>query len=390
MLDFGAGAYPVFFDIDRDGLTDLLIGNYGYYDTSYYDQFMILHTEQTGKIAYLRNTGTAAHPAFTFMDRDFGGVSGLGLKGLVPAFGDLDGDNDADMLLGCEDGTIISYLNTANQGEPMNLVLSQLNFQGIDVGSFSTPQLFDLDHDDKADLIIGEKGGNLNYYRNTGTLQQPSFTLETDSLGKINVTDYSVSLDGYSVPCFYRDALERTHLLVGSEQGDIFYYTGIDGNLEGEFTKSDTLAGLIGLQEFEQDRGYRSAPALSDLNQDGHPELITGNFSGGLEYFAGSDFPPVSGFSENNLSVPCVTVFPVPSSGQINIIVPETGSWRIIGLKIISADGRVIFDDDYNNEIKITVDTTFMIKGLFIYQIKMIDKGNGRVYYYNSKAVKVF
>ena len=40
MIDVGAGAYPVFCDIDQDGLMDLLIGNYGYYDTSYYDQFM--------------------------------------------------------------------------------------------------------------------------------------------------------------------------------------------------------------------------------------------------------------------------------------------------------------------------------------------------------------
>jgi hypothetical protein len=92
MLDFGAGAYPVFYDIDGDGLTDLLVGNYGYYDTSYLDEYLILHTEQTGKIALLKNTGTLTQPAFTLTERDFAGVSALELKGVMPAFGDLDGD----------------------------------------------------------------------------------------------------------------------------------------------------------------------------------------------------------------------------------------------------------------------------------------------------------
>ncbi|MCK9399935.1 MAG: T9SS type A sorting domain-containing protein [Bacteroidales bacterium] len=380
MIDVGAGAYPVFWDIDQDGLTDLLIGNYGYYDTSYYDQFMTLHTEHTSQVAWLRNTGTTEQPAFTFMDRDFAGVSSLDLKGLAPAFGDLDGDNDVDMLLGCEDGTIIYYLNTASPGEPMSLALSQLNFQDIDVGAFSTPQLFDLDRDNLSDLIIGEKGGNINFYKNTGTMQNPGFTLVTDSLGKVNVIDYSISLDGFSVPFFYRDAQDQTHLLVGSEKGDVLYFTGIDGNLEGEFTLSDTLAGLIGLQEFKADRGYRSAPALFDLDQNGYPELIAGNFSGGLEYFAGSGFPPVSGLDEDSLSIPEVIIYPVPATDQINISVADPDTWRIIGVKIISADGRVVLSYNYDNEIKMIVNTNFFTKGLFICQIKLKDMHTGRIH----------
>jgi len=380
MIDVGAGAYPVFCDIDQDGLMDLLIGNYGYYDTSYYDQFMTLYTKHTSQVAWLRNTGTTEQPAFTFIDRDFAGVSSLDLKGLAPAFGDLDGDNDVDMLLGCEDGTIIHYLNTASPGEPMSLALSQLNFQNIDVGAFSTPQLFDLDRDNLIDLIIGEKGGNINFYKNTGTMQNPCFTLVTDSLGKVNVIDYSISLDGFSAPFFYRDAQDQTHLLVGSEKGDVLYFTGIDGNLEGEFTLSDTLAGLIGLQEFKAHRGYRSAPALFDLDQNGYPELIAGNFSGGLEYFAGSGFPPVSGLDENSLSIPEVIIYPVPATDQINISVADPDIWRIIGVKIISADGRVILSYNYDNEIKMIVNTNFFTKGLFICQVKLKDMHTGRIH----------
>jgi hypothetical protein len=200
MIDAGAGAYPVFHDFDGDGLPDLFIGNYGYYDTSYYDQYLTLYTEQTGMVGLLTNTGTAQSPSFNFIDRDFANLSALGMKGIMPAFGDLNGDGATDMITGCEDGTLFLFINKAAPGEPMDMVLSQANYQGIDVGFYSAPQLFDFDRDGLPDLIIGERGGNLNYYRNTGTLQDPVFTMVTDSLGKVNVTDYSVSLYGFSTP----------------------------------------------------------------------------------------------------------------------------------------------------------------------------------------------
>lgn len=388
MIDLGAGAYPVFYDIDQDGLMDLLIGNYGYYDTSYYDQFMYLHTKHTSKIAYLRNTGTTDHPAFTFVDRDFGVTSALILIGLVPAFGDLDGDNDIDMLLGCEDGTIISYINTSGPGVSVNFVLNQLNFQGIDVGAFSTPQLFDLDRDNLPDLIIGEKGGNINYYHNSGTLQSPAFTLLTDSLGKVNVTDYSVSLDGYSVPFFYRDGHDQTHLLVGSEQGDIYYYTGIDDNLGGSFAKSDTLAGLIGLQEFKADRGHRSAPALFDLDQNGNPELIAGNFSGGLEYFGKSGGSPVNQIVNLTLRNPIeVKIFPSPVRDYITILCDDCQSFQSADCYLYDFKGVEIlhFSGSLNKEIKLKVD--FFPRGVCLLKIIMKDKRENINYLSSFKVV---
>ncbi|GAJ22079.1 unnamed protein product, partial [marine sediment metagenome] len=64
--------------------------------------------------------------------------------------------------------------------------------------------------------------------------------LETDSLGKVNVTDYNISYSGYSVPCFFRDNQNKIKLLVGSEQGKIFYFKDIEDNLSGAFTESDS------------------------------------------------------------------------------------------------------------------------------------------------------
>ena len=55
-IDVGTGAMPVFIDLDKDGLKDLLIGN----------QFYTYNNgKQTGQLMYFRNTGTLSSPAFT-------------------------------------------------------------------------------------------------------------------------------------------------------------------------------------------------------------------------------------------------------------------------------------------------------------------------------------
>ena len=90
----------------------------------------------------------------------------------------------------------------------------------------------DLDRDGLLDLIIGERKGNLNYYRNTGTAAEPHFSFVTDSLGKVNVTNYNLSYDGFSTPFFFKNPLNQTLLLVGSEEGKIHNYNGIDNYLQ--------------------------------------------------------------------------------------------------------------------------------------------------------------
>lgn len=389
MIDIGDGAYPVFCDVDQDGLMDLLIGNYGYYDSSYYDQYMYLHTDQTSKIAYLRNSGTSSHPAYDFIDRDFAGTSSLNLIGLMPAFGDLDGDNDLDMLLGCEDGTLILYLNTAGPGVPMDLVLSQLNYQGIDVGAFSTPQLFDLDRDNLPDLIVGEKGGNLNYYHNTGTLQNPVFTLTTDSLGKVNVTDPSVSLDGYSVPYLYRDTKDKTHLLVGSEQGEIFYYPGINEfNVTGAYEPSDTLAGLIGIENLQADRGYRSAPALFDLDQDGHPELIAGNFSGGLEYFGINGGSPVSQIDNPYLQDKVeIKIFPSPAKDYITVSCDDCQANQSAEFSLYDSKGVMKLHLYGSPDEDLRINVSSLPAGIYLMKIIIFDKKRNVNELYTSRVV---
>jgi len=72
MLDFGSQANICIIDIDNDNLEDLIIGNYGYYQSSYYDDAMFLHSIYRSRIDLYKNTGTAINPVFQLWKKDIG------------------------------------------------------------------------------------------------------------------------------------------------------------------------------------------------------------------------------------------------------------------------------------------------------------------------------
>ncbi len=260
MIDVGSGAYPVIYDWDGDGLDDLFIGNYGYYEYSYYENY-VLYSEYYSRIAYYKNTGTNQAPVLQLWDDNFARLSSLHTTGLIPSFDDIDGDGNPDLLVGNSEGKII-YVRYNKSSDAFEII--DQNYLNIDVGEYSAPQLFDINMDGLNDLLIGEKGGNINYYQNFGSVSNPAFEYVTDSLGKINITDYSVSWDGYSIPSFFRDNDQNTGLVVGSEQGVIYYFTNIDNNLDGKFTESEQLNSLLDTSSVNFDRGMRTGAVICE------------------------------------------------------------------------------------------------------------------------------
>ncbi len=339
MIDVGSGAYPVIYDWDHDGKQDLFVGNYGTYQRSYYDHF-ILHSVYYSQIVWYKNVGTAGQPVFQPQDLDFGKLLQHKWIGLYPAFADLNGNGLTDMLAGNAKGNLIFVENKGNG----HFEIADTNYQNIKVKAFSAPVLFDLDKDGLPDLIIGQKAGNLTYYHNNGPKNNPHFSLVTDSLGKVNVTDYNLSYDGYSTPCFYRDASGYTRLVVGSEQGKLFYFSNIDGNLQGKFTESDSLGILLDTTGVSFDLGIRTAAAIADINDDGKPEMVDGNFSGGLEFFYASP-GKVTGLhtTEENRIKP-LTIMPNPVRKRVNFMLPLNE--KEVMVSIYSADGREIFSSE--------------------------------------------
>jgi len=356
MLDFGSGAYPTIYDWDGDGLKDIIVGNYGYYRYSYYDVAMFLHSVYRSRIDWYRNVGTVESPKFQLWQQNIGDLWKEDLTSISPAIGDIDGDGLPDILAGNSNGNLYFSKNLGDG----NFELVDDDYLEIDVEGYSYPQLFDLDKDGLMDLIIGEKKGKIHYYHNEGTEQNPEFVFVTDSLGKVNVTDYSLSYFGYSTPYFFRLSDGTTKLVVGSEQGLIHYFEDIDGNLDGEFTLSEKLAVLLDTSDISFDRGLRTAAALADFNSDDRMEMLVGNYAGGLEYFNGiAEVLP--GWEENTTNKSVIKIYPNPASEFVTVEV--LNGKEIHAIKLFSSQGSLIKELNYSRE-KHTKNTT----------IKMPDK----------------
>jgi hypothetical protein len=342
-IDVGRNSAPVFFDHNADGLLDIVIGNYSRTG---------LGGTSSASLALYANTGTQELPAFTLISGNYANVTAPGLFGLAPTFGDLDDDGDEDMILGNETGELHRFTNTAGAGNPAQFTLTHPVMHGIDVGSFSTPQLIDADRDGDLDLIVGERNGNLNYFWNMGSTALPVFNKDSVNAfwGSVDVTLLG-SLVGYSFPFLYDDTTTNGYaLLVGSDHGYLYRYTHIEGNLGGAFTEVDTMYYGI-------DPGERSTVSGGYLNGDGALELLVGNFRGGVEIFTRSF---ITGAGPRP-ALASYMIYPNPAQAWVSV----EGDTPITGITIVDLAGDVVMESGVSR-----VDITPLPDGLYFLAIR--------------------
>ena len=148
LADIGYNSRPVFMDLDGDGDLDLLSG------------------ELNGNFFYFENTGSSNAPAFAASSTNPFGLAGIGYYQSIPAFADLDGDGDLDMFSGSDPGNFFYFENTGSSNAPAFAASSTNPFGLAGVGGNSSPAFADLDGDGNMDLISGNNYGNFVYFEN--------------------------------------------------------------------------------------------------------------------------------------------------------------------------------------------------------------------------------
>ncbi len=358
MIDLGEGAYPVTFDIDGDGLMDLLVSNYGYYE---------LGGTYPGKIAAFRNSGTATAPAFTLLTDDYMGLSTMGMgSSMYPAFGDMDGDGDMDLYIGDLQGRLHYFQNNPvglvaqfTLNDPtVTTIVNDTDTILMDVGQFATPQLVDMDNDGLLDLLIGERNGNINYYHNRGAAGEPFWELKNDSIGGVVVAEYW-NVTGHSVPFMHVTNGGQHELLVGSESGWIHQYDNIDGNIDGTWNLVDST-----WQDLHE--GERTALCLYDFNNDGYKDAVIGNYRGGISYWRNDFAAAVHGISALT-SDAAFTLSPNPSeeSTFLDLNMPVSRDLRV---DVLDELGRAVLSSRMEDQC-FRIDTRPLKQGVYMVRL---------------------
>ena len=256
-IDLGSETFPAFADIDGDGDLDLLVGNKIEPDDN-----------NTGKLYLFENVGSPAAPAYRLRGAmpEF-----TGAYHFAPAFGDLDGDGDLDILMGTWGDELLLVLNEGTAREP-RWTIADPAFVTLTRGRNATPALGDVNGDGLLDLFIGESSGDVNFYLNVGTAEWPSFELVSDRYAGMDAGRRSaptlVDIDGDG----------DLDLVLGSESEGLKLYRNVGTPEEPIFELDESFA--VPVHPF-------STPTFADIDGDGRPELFVGGIAGGLLYFEG-------------------------------------------------------------------------------------------------------
>ena len=353
MIDLGRGAYPVFKDLDDDGLIDLVVSN-----KERYEDIGVTPCD----ISFYKNTGTATAPEFTLVESESIDPAAYGIESAVITFGDYDGDGDNDAIIGDEMGRLHTFENISGQGNWPSFSVTGLSIADylgvtIDIQQFAAPQLIDINDDGLLDLVVGEKNGNLNLFQNCGTETNPAWCQYIspafgEAWGNIYV-DNALGINGYSVPTLVKDEV-GIRILVANEVGTIQYFGIMSPDLETEYTElnSNILSESVGI---------RSGATIADINGDSKFDCIIGIQNGGMIYYSGND--SVDDIFETSSLASDLKIFPNPGNTQLN----WSSESLIESITVFNSRGQMIFNEEINYT-RGNIDTNDWPTGLYVIQ----------------------
>ena len=196
-----------------------------------------------------------------------------------------------DLVVGTHDGKIKYYKNT---GSLTNSKFTEQNgtanpFSGIHVQRYASPESWKNGNTGLMDLIVGETFGNIKYYKNTGSLINPKFTEQTGTSNPFNDIVAGVT----PVPVAWENSNGLMDLIVGNEDGKIKYYKNTGSLINPTFTEQTGTSNPFHGIDVENPESFgvalRAAAPLAWKNSNGLMDLIIGNRDGIIKYYKQTD-----------------------------------------------------------------------------------------------------
>jgi hypothetical protein len=301
-------AIPAFADLDDDGDKDLLVGENG------------------GSMQYFQNTGSASNPQFAAPSMNPFGLVSVN-EFAVPAFADLDGDGDMDLLVGEYYGAMKYFQNTGSASNPQFAAPQTNPFGLVSTYYNSFPVFADLDGDGDMDLLVGEYYGAMQYFQNTGSASNPQFAAPVmNPFGLISTDELAIAdfadLDGDG----------DLDLLVGEYYGAMQYFqnTGSASNPQFAAPQMNPF-GLVSVQDF-------AIPKFADLDGDGDMDLLVGEYYGAMNYFENISLVGIRQLTKGADFL----LFPNPAKDVISIKTED----RFSRIEIFDAAGKSVSVSD--------------------------------------------
>jgi hypothetical protein len=207
-------------------------------------------------------------------------------------FGDIDMDNDFDMLYGdMFDQGLFFYENI---GTPQNAVLDSITAEfppddPVVTGGFNQPTLADIDDDGDPDMFVSvlfplERVDNFRLYLNSGTPQAYEFALTNANY--LGTLDFGLQ----SAPTFADiDADGDPDLFVGNLDGQVALMRNTGSPAVPVFVLEDSFF-------VSSTTTYTYAPRFADIDADLDLDMFLGHFGGKIEFYRNTGTPAAPTF----------------------------------------------------------------------------------------------
>jgi hypothetical protein len=332
-----AGSTLLTFDANADGDKELILGDLSF-----------------DHINFLTNGGTCQEAWITQQDPLFPSYDFSADVATFPAafYLDVTDDGKPDLLVAPNSETASEdvdafwlYENTGTTAQPVfQYQQSDFLIEGmIDVGSGARPVLVDYNADGLLDIVVGNgsrykefgaKDPRLFLFENQGTPTEPHWVLVDDDY--LGMNQYSQASFNFAPVFGDLDDDGDLDLLVGEQNGKLFYAQNTAGPGQ-PFQFANFTYAWSGIAV-----GQSSVPFVVDLNRDGLPDLLIGEYNGNINFFPNTGTPTQPAFNGD------------PSQSPNNFFIGQVDT-RIQGFSYGHSSPAVL---DINGQYKLFTGTT--------------------------------